>query len=108
MKKLAYENELGQLYYEVHPEIGIFIHVDLDRWGKREYLQVLKIFSEFMDYLHELGCEEIFAAIDFDDEKLQKFATMFGFYDSGLVLKNNTDETDKKQLWKYTWENLNG
>ena len=52
----AYEDEIGAIKLQKHPEVGLVIHIDIYKWTRDTYIQSLRIFNDFMTTLHIKTC----------------------------------------------------
>lgn len=74
--------------YLVRTEIdaGFFVlHCEVYNWSAEIYKELLDILVDVMDKASDEGYPSIYVVVDNDDDKLFKFATMFGFELAGSI-----------------------
>ena len=86
-----YKDDDVELFLETHPHWKLLIHCHVHKWNKTKYYEFLGIWEALMEALKGKGYEHIHAAILTDDNRLQKFASMFGFEDTGVVLHDREE-----------------
>jgi hypothetical protein len=96
------ETEHGIVKFESHPVLGVVMHVDMKGWSKGTYLATLLVFKEMVEYLHDNGCDNIYAVIADDDEKNEKFAALYGFELTDMPSHLNGDR--QYNIWVYNYE----
>ena len=96
----AYKDAILEIKLERCDPKGIFIHVDVFQWGKDKALHCLGALDQVVKELTYAKESALFAMIDTKDKKLQKFASLFGFFESEEVI-----ETPKEvyNIWEYRW-----
>ena len=98
----VYEDDVVVIKFEVHEKLGLVIHIDIKEWRKRAYVNALRVFKELTNTLTIKNIDHVSAAIPLDDEKNKKFALMFGFEETDLVLKNKSTSDITYGIWLYT------
>lgn len=93
-----YEDPTVAVRFEEHPYYKLLIHVDSFVWNKSVFNHYLDIWVEMTDYLKTEGHKEINAAIKPDDKKLKKFATLFGFFNTGVSV--TTEKGTEREVYK--------
>lgn len=99
-KITALKNNIGRIQMEMHPDLGIIVHIDIFDWTKDNFRKSYKIWQKFMRDLDEHGFDTVCAAIQPDDDKLKHFAEMYGFKptEGKLLLPDTGIEYD---VWFY-------
>lgn len=72
-----YKDETGELFLEITPDGFPFIHCYIYKWTKEAYKHQKMVWGMVMKSLEKHGFKTIYAASL--DEKLERFAKMFGF-----------------------------
>lgn len=93
----VYKDDDVEVFIETHPHWEILIHCYVYKWNKTKYHRFLEIWSTLMEELNLMGYEKIHAAILVEDRRLQKFAAMFGFENTGVVLQ---DKEEYRSVYK--------
>lgn len=88
------------VHCEYYPNLGVFMHVTMREWSKDVFLGTLLDLDDLMTGIKEHGQDTMYAPIGPTDKKLQKFATMYGFYETDLVLQDE-DENIIAHVWAY-------
>ena len=73
----VYEDDVGTLKLEEY-QGDLFIHCDIKRWSRDAVEHCMIVWSELLLQLREKGYNYLFAYIDESNEKLIKFANLFG------------------------------
>ena len=94
------ETKVGRIRAETHPELGIFLHVDIYEWNREAVLEAEKTFEVLVENCRRKGIEKIFASIPDSDPKNEKFAALFGFMPTELRL-NTDDGQYVGTVWEY-------
>ena len=64
---------------EVHG--SLYVHVNIHVWSTTVYKKCLLIWSEFLDKAASQGYTFVYAALAVQDERLHKFAELFGMFE---------------------------
>lgn len=83
---LIYEDDTIQIYLETHPHYGFIIHMYSLKWSLSVAKHYYKVLANLLDALKAHGVESLYAMSG--DEKLTKFASMYGFNSTGTYLKD--------------------
>lgn len=86
---VIYKDDDVELFLETHPYWKLLIHCYVTNWSKSKYEDFVLIWTEFLDQIDKKGFDKIHAAIRPCDDRLRKFASMFGFKPTGVYLKDN-------------------
>lgn len=78
MFDVFWEDEDGTLKFQHHHN-KVYAHATVNVWNKRVYMKCLDVWHVAKEELKELGYAEVYVLIPFDDVKLRKFETIFGF-----------------------------
>ena len=92
------KNNIGCIQMEMHPDLGIVIHIDIFEWSKDNFRKSYKMWLKFMRDLDEKGFDTVCAAIPTDDDKNKHFAEMYGFKPTEGKLTKNGMSFD---IWFY-------
>jgi len=84
------DNDDMQASLEMVGEVPL-LHCDVHNWNPSVYKQQLELFADTLDQLREKGYPTLYVAIG--NEKLGKYAQMFGFKDTPLVTKGSDNIT---------------
>lgn len=79
----VYKDENIELFLERHPHYGLIIHCYVYKWGKKQAKDFYTLWVVVLAEFGIFGFEKVYAAIRPDDEKLIKFASMYGFTYTG-------------------------
>jgi len=93
-----YKDEDIELFLETHPYWKLLIHCYVAKWNRTNYFKFIHLWLELSEQLKNKGFEYIYAAVLRSDEKLKKFAEMFGFKTTGTFLKDN--EKNEREVFK--------
>lgn len=78
MKTLLYSDDITDMYLEDF-DGNFFIHMDVKKWGVKEYKKLLTTSLKVQEYLISEGVNTLYMATPLSNKKLLKFAGMFGF-----------------------------
>lgn len=89
-KNLVYKDATVEVYLEEYLD-KIFIHGKIHAWSKEIYLRLTDLWVDLVEELHLRGYKEVYVISD--NDKLDKFASMFGFNLAGIE-----EDTDRRLL----------
>lgn len=101
------DNAVGYLRLQQYPPLGLIVHLDMHQWSLKVYKETLQYFSQLTQDLSRWGINELYATIEPGREGIMKFAELYGFEETDIVLENEKGEPACK-VWKYEWEIENG
>lgn len=78
---LIHEDETIKLYLETHPYYGVIVHMYSLDWSPSVAKHYYMVLANLKMALKSHGVEHLYAMSD--NEKLTKFASMYGFEDTG-------------------------
>ena len=99
MSDVIWDDDVGRLAIEEHPEFGVILHVEIYHWSVSNYKRALVTFLAFMESLSLKGIDTVYGAVRQNDPKHEKFALMFGWEKTDRVLIS-PDETLELDLWR--------
>lgn len=91
-----YKDDTGELFLELTPDNMPIIHCYIYKWTKSSYKHQKLVWESVITALKNKGYETIYAAAK--DEKLIKFAKMFGFEPTETYIIDT--EQDTRRLLK--------
>jgi len=94
-----YEDEVGRLRLEEHPELGLVLHADIYKWSKEAFKHSERVFDDVLLSLANKGVTQLYSAIPISDRKNQKFAAAYGFIRTGQQMIKANDPEAKYDLW---------
>jgi len=99
MTHMMYEDVVGSLHVEEHPDIGWILHVYIYQWSKEAFKHSMRVFDNVLNDLADHNVKELSALISIDNRKLQKFAAAYGFIRTGkqMILPDNSE--DRLEHW---------
>lgn len=87
---LVYKDSSLELYLEKTEDDLLFIHAYANKWSREIYDEFLGVWIELLEELKKRGYNEIYAAVK--DNKLRKFAAMFGFVESSITIVDSAGD----------------
>lgn len=84
---LVYEDDTVQVFIEKHPHYGAIIHVYSLKWSKGVLNHYFEVLVDLQQALTDVGVTKLHAMIK--DEKLFRFASLFGFVSTGEYIKDS-------------------
>ena len=98
---VAYEDDKVRVVLEEADSLGYIIHVKLYEWSKEVFWHCVEAMEYVKNHPKVKPLGKLYAGIGKENKKLQKFASMFGFYNLEInVLRGDGEVHD---LWEYRW-----
>lgn len=99
--KCIYSDDTGKLWLEVYNGLP-FIHCHSYKWSKDKYKHYLEVWSELLIELKDKRIPYLYSAIKENDDKLVKFASMFGMERTEKYITDSKGEARTVYEYKIT------
>ena len=99
-KFLGYEDSNVRVVFEIIEGQVLFMHCKVYNWSRELYKEFIDIWATLLNQIEAVGFKDVFCAVQ--DEKIVKFANMFGFeLLDGYILDS---EQEIRRLMKFSLE----